>query len=63
MFSLPAATKMVQFAAFAAPPYFIQTALVEYELDGVSPFGNPRINARLATPRGLSQPATSFFAC
>ncbi len=54
---------MVQFAAFAAPPYFIQTALVEYELDGVSPFGNPRINARLATPRGLSQPATSFFAC
>ena len=27
----------------------------------VSPFGHPRINARLATPRGLSQPPTSFI--
>ena len=29
---------------------------------GVSPFGNPRIIARLAAPRGLSQLATSFIA-
>ena len=28
---------------------------------GVSPFGHPRIKARLSTPRGLSQIATSFF--
>jgi hypothetical protein len=28
----------------------------------VSPFGSPRIKACLAAPRGLSQPATSFFA-
>ena len=27
----------------------------------VSPFGNPRIKARLAAPRGLSQPSTSFI--
>ena len=28
----------------------------------VSPFGHPRINARLAAPRGFSQPSTSFIA-
>ena len=28
---------------------------------GVSPFGHPRITARLSAPRGLSQIATSFF--
>ena len=28
---------------------------------GVSPFGNPRITARLSAPRGLSQITTSFF--
>src|ERR1700712_4874271 len=28
---------------------------------GVSPFGDPRIEVRLSTPRGLSQIATSFF--
>src|SRR2546429_9524407 len=27
----------------------------------VSPFGHPRIEARSAAPRGLSQPPTSFF--
>jgi hypothetical protein len=27
----------------------------------VSPFGHPRINAWEATPRGLSQPPTSFI--
>src|SRR5690348_16085571 len=27
----------------------------------VSPFGHPRINARLTAPRGLSQPPTSFI--
>ena len=27
----------------------------------VSPFGNPRINARLTAPRGISQPPTSFI--
>jgi hypothetical protein len=27
----------------------------------VSPFGHPRINARLTAPRGISQPPTSFI--
>ena len=27
----------------------------------VSPFGNPRISARLTAPRGISQPPTSFI--
>ena len=27
----------------------------------VSPFGNPRIKALLAAPRGFSQPHTTFF--
>ncbi len=27
----------------------------------VSPFGHPRIHARLAAPRGISQPPTSFI--
>ena len=27
----------------------------------VSPFGHPRINAQLATPRGITQPLTSFI--
>ncbi len=54
---------MVQFAAFAATPYFIQAPLAGYDPGGVAPFGNPRIYACLATPRGLSQPATSFIAC
>src|SRR2546421_12824499 len=30
-------------------------------LDWVSPFGNPRITARLPAPRGLSQAPTSFI--
>ena len=29
--------------------------------DGVSPFGHPRITARLTAPRGLSRPPTSFI--
>ena len=29
----------------------------------VSPFGHPRIKARLSAPRGLSQITTSFIAC
>ncbi|SBS75384.1 hypothetical protein MHPYR_220060 [uncultured Mycobacterium sp.] len=27
----------------------------------VSPFGHPRINARLTAPRGITQPPTSFI--
>ena len=33
-----------------------------YDSGRVAPFRNPRIKGCLAPPRGLSQPATSFFA-
>src|SRR6185369_14356600 len=48
-------------------PTFPPTALcVQAEVTGhdsswVSPFGNPRITARLPTPRGLSQAPTTFI--
>ena len=43
----------------------IQYTILEHDLQRVSPFGNPRIKACLAAPRGLSQLATSFidFRC
>ena len=45
------------------PAYlFIQHAVTEHYLRQVSPFGNPRIKACLAAPRGLSQLTTSFIA-
>src|SRR5690242_4593280 len=40
---------------------FIQTITLYYQR-WVVPFGNPRITACYAAPRGLSQPATSFIA-
>ena len=46
----------------ASPDYeFIRTIILSYQ-DWVFPFGNPRISACSAAPRGLSQPATSFIA-
>ena len=44
------------------PPYiFRRESLGRKAPSGVSPFGHPRITARLSAPRGLSQIATSFF--
>ena len=61
LISLPPATEMFQFTGFALPTLCIQVGMT---LAGrVSPFGNPRIEARLPAPRGLSQAATSFVAC
>ena len=40
----------------------IHRMLLEHYLQWVSPFGNPRIKARLAAPRGLSQLTASFIA-
>ena len=54
--SLPAGTKMFQFPALA--PFRV----ARHKPCRVSPFGNPRIKACSAAPRGLSQPATSFIA-
>ena len=44
------------------PHLCIQYGLTRHDPGRVSPFGNPRIKVRLATPRGISQPATSFIA-
>ena len=41
---------------------WIQCMILEHDLQRVSPFGNPRIKACLAAPRGLSQLTTSFIA-
>jgi hypothetical protein len=42
-------------------PYLIQAWVTPHDGCGVSPFGHPRINALSATPRGFSQPDTSFI--
>ncbi len=44
------------------PHLCIQHGLTRHDPGRVSPFGNPRIKVRLATPRGISQPGTSFIA-
>ena len=52
---------------FTSPRSLLQTYVFSKEISGhyprwVSPFGNPRIKACLAAPRGLSQLTTSFIA-
>lgn len=42
-------------------PYFIQMWVTGHDSSWVSPFGHPRITARLPTPQGLSQAPTSFI--
>jgi hypothetical protein len=59
--SLPRATKMFQFARLPPLHLWIQCRVPAHYHGWVSPFGNPRINACSATPRGLSQPSTSFI--
>ena len=61
LISSPRPTEMFQFRRFASLTLWIQARMT---LAGrVSPFGHPRITARLPAPRGLSQAATSFIAC
>ena len=61
LISVPLPTEMFQFRRFALPGLCIQPGVT---LAGrVSPFGHPRIKARLPAPRGLTQAATSFIAC
>ena len=63
LFSLPVGTEMFHFPTFPLPALYIQAGVTRSPKGpgGVSPFGNPRITARLSTPRGLSQITTSFF--
>ena len=46
----------------ASPDYEFIRTIIPYYRNWVVPFGNPRISACYAAPRGLSQPATSFIA-
>src|SRR3954454_21864447 len=61
LLSLPAGNEMFHFPAFPPNALCVQAWVTGHDSSRVSPFGNPRINARLATPRGLSQPPTSFI--
>jgi hypothetical protein len=61
LFSLPAGTEMFHFPAFPPHTLYIQMRVTAHDDCRVSPFGHPRIKARLTTPRGLSRPPTSFI--
>ena len=61
LFSLPAGTEMFHFPTFPPHALCVQAWVTGHDSCRVSPFGNPRINARLTAPRGLSQPPTSFI--
>src|SRR6476620_5849986 len=47
----------------ALPPnwLYIHQQVTRHHSRRVSPFGHPRIHARLTAPRGISQPPTSFI--
>ena len=61
LFSLPAGTEMFHFPALPPTALYIQAAATRHDSGQVPPFGNPRITAWQAAPRGLSQPPTSFI--
>ncbi len=61
LFSLPAGTEMFHFPAFPPHALCVQTRVTPHDWGRVSPFGHPRISARLAAPLGFSQPPTSFI--
>ena len=62
LISLPAGTEMFHFPAFASYGTTRNRTMIAHYHDRVSPFGDPRIKACLAAPRGFSQLATSFVA-
>jgi hypothetical protein len=61
LFSLPVGTEMFHFPTFPPTALCVQAAVTGHDSSWVSPFGNPRITARLPTPRGLSQAPTAFI--
>jgi hypothetical protein len=52
---------MFHFPAFPPHTLYIQVQVTGHDSSQVSPFGHPRITARLPTPQGLSQATTSFI--
>ena len=61
LFSLPVGTEMFHFPTFPPHTLCVQMWVTGHDSSWVSPFGHPRITARLPTPRGLSQAPTSFI--
>jgi hypothetical protein len=61
LLSFPRGTEMFQFPRFPLPALCVQTGVTGHYASRVSPFGYPRIEARLTAPRGFSQPAASFI--
>ena len=61
LLSLPEGNEMFHFPSFPPHALYIQAWVTGHNSCWVSPFGNPRITARLTAPRGLSQPPTSFI--
>ena len=61
LISVPRGTEMFQFPRFASHPYGFRVRYLAHTR-WVSPFGHPRINVCLPTPRGFSQATTSFIA-
>src|ERR671921_875995 len=61
LFSLPVGTEMFHFPTFPPHTLYIQARVTGHDSSWVSPFGHPRITARLPTPQGLSQAPTSFI--
>ena len=52
---------MFHFPTFPPLALCVQARVTGHDSSGVSPFGHPRIKARLPAPRGFSQVTTSFF--
>src|SRR5881628_390479 len=61
LLSLPVGNEMFHFPTFPPHALCVQAWVTGHDSSRVSPFGHPRITARLAAPRGLSQPPTSFI--
>ena len=61
LFSLPVGNEMFHFPTFPPLTLCVQVRVTGHDPCRVSPFGNPRVKARLAARRGLSQPPTSFI--
>src|SRR3954470_14205212 len=61
LFSLPVGTEMFHFPTFPPNTLYIQVQVTGHDSSQVSPFGHPRITARLPTHQGLSQAPTSFI--
>ena len=61
LFSLPTGTEMFHFPALPPQRLYIQCRVTRHHSRRVSPFGHPRIHARLTAPRGITQPPTSFI--